>query len=57
MVQAPMRSLWNEGERTLVHGDDHIGNLFVDDGRTGFYDWAVASQFAGMRGLLHERLS
>ena len=23
-------ALWNEGERTLVHGDDHIGNLFVD---------------------------
>ncbi len=36
-------SLWNEGERTLIHGDDHIGNLFVDGGRTGFYDWAVAS--------------
>ena len=40
-------ALWNEGERTLIHGDDHIGNLFVDDGRTGFYDWAVACQLPG----------
>ena len=31
-------ALWNEGERTLIHGDDHIGNLFVDPGRTGFVD-------------------
>ena len=46
-------SLWNEGERTLIHGDDHIGNLFVDDGRTGFYDWAVASRFPGMRDVAY----
>jgi hypothetical protein len=44
-------ALWNEGERTLIHGDDHIGNLFVDQGRTGFYDWAVASQYPGMRDV------
>ena len=46
-------ALWNEGERTLVHGDDHIGNLFVDQGRTGFYDWAIASQYAGMRDVAY----
>ena len=46
-------SLWNEGERTLIHGDDHIGNLFVDDGRTGFYDWAVASRYPGMRDVAY----
>ncbi len=44
-------SLWNEGERTLIHGDDHIGNLFVDGRRTGFYDWAVASRYPGMRDV------
>ncbi len=44
-------SLWNEGERTLIHGDDHMGNLFVDHGRTGFYDWAVASEHPGMRDV------
>jgi hypothetical protein len=46
-------ALWNEGERTLIHGDDHIGNLFVDGGRTGFYDWAVASRFPGMRDVAY----
>ena len=46
-------SLWNEGERTLIHGDDHIGNLFVDGGRTGFYDWAVASCYPGMRDVAY----
>jgi aminoglycoside phosphotransferase (APT) family kinase protein len=46
-------SLWNEGERTLIHGDDHIGNLFVDRGRTGFYDWAVASRYPGMRDVAY----
>jgi thiamine kinase-like enzyme len=45
--------LWNEGERTLIHGDDHIGNLFVEGGRTGFYDWAVASRFPGMRDVAY----
>lgn len=46
-------SLWNEGERTLIHGDDHIGNLLVDQGRTGFYDWAVACQYPGMRDVAY----
>jgi len=45
--------MFNEGERTLIHGDDHIGNLFVDAGRTGFYDWAVASRFPGMRDVAY----
>jgi aminoglycoside phosphotransferase (APT) family kinase protein len=45
--------LFNEGPRTLIHGDDHIGNLFVEDGRTGFYDWAVASRYPGMRDVAY----
>jgi hypothetical protein len=46
-------ALFNEGEHTLIHGDDHIGNLFVDDGRTGFYDWAVASRAPGVRDVAY----
>jgi aminoglycoside phosphotransferase (APT) family kinase protein len=46
-------ALFNEGEKTLIHGDDHSGNLFVDDGRTGFYDWAVAAEFPGMRDVAY----
>ncbi len=46
-------ALFNEGEKTLIHGDSHIGNLFVDGGRTGFYDWAVSSRSPGMRDVAY----
>ncbi len=46
-------ALWNEGTSTLIHGDDHIGNLLVDGERTGFFDWAVASRFPGMRDVAY----
>ena len=46
-------ALFNEGERTLIHGDTHSGNLFVDAGRTGFYDWAVAGRVPGMRDVAY----
>ena len=46
-------SLYGRGEHTLIHGDDHIGNLFVDGGRTGFYDWAVASRAPGVRDVAY----
>ncbi len=29
------------GPATIVHGDPHLGNLFVDHGRVGFLDWGV----------------
>jgi hypothetical protein len=46
--------LWRQGPATLVHGDDHMGNLFVDeanDGRTGFLDWAVVCRMPAMRDV------
>ena len=46
-------SLFNQGEHTLIHGDSHIGNLFVDNGRTGFYDWAVVGRGPGMRDVAY----
>jgi hypothetical protein len=46
-------ALYGEGEQTLVHGDDHVGNLFVDGGRTGFYDWAVACRAPGVRDVAY----
>lgn len=45
--------LFNEGQRTLVHGDAHSGNLFVDGGRTGLYDWAVAGRAPGVRDVAY----
>jgi aminoglycoside phosphotransferase (APT) family kinase protein len=46
-------TFFNEGERTLIHGDTHSGNLFVDDGRTGFFDWAVAGRGPGVRDVAY----
>jgi hypothetical protein len=51
---ADIVELWRIGAPTLVHGDDHIGNLFVDptDGdRTGFLDWAVVCRMPAMRDV------
>jgi hypothetical protein len=45
--------LWDEGERTLIHGDPHSGNLFTDRGRTGFFDWAMFSHSPGMRDVAY----
>ncbi|MCX2929190.1 phosphotransferase [Mycobacterium sp. CVI_P3] len=46
-------SLFGQGDLTLIHGDTHSGNLFVDDGRTGFYDWAVVGRGPGMRDVAY----
>jgi aminoglycoside/choline kinase family phosphotransferase len=46
-------ALFNEGKRTLIHGDTHSGNLFVDAGRAGFYDWAVAGRGPGVRDVAY----
>ena len=41
-------ALYATGPQTLVHGDPHLGNLFVDDGRPGFYDWGMVMRRTGM---------
>jgi aminoglycoside phosphotransferase (APT) family kinase protein len=43
--------LWDEGESTLVHGDIHAGNQFLDGERIGVYDWAVISRSPGIRDV------
>jgi hypothetical protein len=43
--------VWDEGEQTLIHGDTHAGNQFVDGDRVGFYDWAVISRSPGVRDV------
>jgi aminoglycoside phosphotransferase (APT) family kinase protein len=53
---AEILDLWDEGERTFIHGDAHLGNLMVDgeDGdRTGFYDWAMVSRSPGVRDVAY----
>jgi hypothetical protein len=34
--------LWNAGPQTYIHGDPHIGNVFLDGGRVGFLDWGLS---------------
>lgn len=47
-------ALQRAGVGTLVHGDDHLGNLYVEpDGRTGFLDWAVVCRYPGMRDVTY----
>lgn len=44
------------GTPTLVHGDAHLGNLFVDvegGDRPGFFDWAMVWAAPGMRDVAY----
>jgi len=40
--------LWAAPPHTLAHGDPHLGNLFVDGNRAGFFDWGMIMCKAGM---------
>jgi thiamine kinase-like enzyme len=40
--------LWATPPHTLAHGDPHMGNLFVDGARAGFFDWGMIMRKAGM---------
>ncbi len=57
LARAPeIVALWNAGPRTLVHGDPHLGNLFVDvagGDRTGFLDWAMIGRSPGLRDVAY----
>jgi hypothetical protein len=46
-----LHALWQQGPRTVIHGDAHIGNLFDDRGRTGFLDWGIISLGAPLRDV------
>ncbi len=46
-----LESIWARGERTLVHGDCHLGNLFFEKDSVGFLDWQVCAFAPGMRDV------
>ncbi|MFM8302905.1 MAG: phosphotransferase family protein [Actinomycetota bacterium] len=52
---AAIVALQRDGESTLVHGDAHMGNLFVDPAsdHTGFLDWAVVCRAPGIRDVAY----
>jgi Phosphotransferase enzyme family len=41
------------GPRTLVHGDPHLGNQFLDGETVGFLDWACVSRGPGLRDVAY----
>ena len=43
--------LWHGGPQTYVHGDTHIGNVFLDNGRVGFHDWGLSRVSTPMRDV------
>lgn len=43
--------LWHGGPQTYVHGDTHIGNVFLDGGRVGFHDWGLSRESTPMRDV------
>jgi hypothetical protein len=46
-----INELWNAGPQTFIHGDTHIGNVFLDDGRVGFHDWGLARVSTPLRDV------
>jgi len=48
---AAMDDLWNAGYPTYVHGDPHIGNVFLDGDRVGFLDWGLSRVATPLRDV------
>jgi hypothetical protein len=43
--------LWHAGPATYIHGDTHIGNVYLDDGRVGFLDWGLSRTSTHLRDV------
>ena len=43
--------LWNAGPQTYIHGDPHIGNVFLDQQRVGFFDWGLSRLSTHLRDV------
>ena len=48
---ARIQQLWHEGPQTVIHGDPHIGNLFLQGSRVGFLDWGIVNLNTPMRDV------
>ena len=46
-----LNGLWEEGPQTYIHGDTHIGNVFLDSGQVGFHDWGLSRVSTPMRDV------
>jgi hypothetical protein len=43
--------IWHRGPATYIHGDTHIGNVYLDDGRVGFLDWGLSRVSTHLRDV------
>jgi aminoglycoside phosphotransferase (APT) family kinase protein len=48
---AAFADLLASGPQTLMHGDPHLGNLFLDGKTVGFLDWACVCRGPGLRDV------
>jgi Phosphotransferase enzyme family len=48
---AHLDELWNAGPQTYIHGDTHIGNVFLDGPRVGFLDWGLSRVSTPLRDV------
>ena len=48
---ARLDKLWDAGPQTYIHGDTHIGNVFLDRGRVGFVDWGLSRVSTPLRDV------
>jgi len=48
---ARLDQLWHAGPQTYIHGDTHIGNVFLDGGRVGFVDWGLSRMSTPLRDV------
>ena len=48
---AAVHALWHTGPQTVIHGDAHICNLFIDGPRVGFLDWGLLTVSTPMRDV------
>ncbi len=46
-----IHDLWQRGTPTVVHGDVHDANLFLDGREPGFLDWAIVARAPAMRDV------
>ena len=47
------QELLESGPATLIHGDPHIGNLFLEGQTVGFLDWACTAVGVGVRDVAY----
>ena len=46
-------ALLGAGPPTLIHGDPHLGNLFIDGTTAGFFDWGMVWRATGVRDFAY----